>query len=395
MCALAAARLYAWDIGFLLNQKPLFESAGERYFSYNGGFSSWFQTPLGEKADLYLSAGILMEYNERDVDKWKVLPEIYRFQAIVRPSGNLSLTIGRLQFFDPTGYIAGGLFDGISGYLGAGETGLTLSAFYTGLLYKKTANITMTAADLKDYNVELSAQNPSSYFAPRRTAAAVNWEVPGLFFPRGEFEAGLLFQFDCTDLVEKLHSQYLSLDYRLPLANQFTLDAGGVFEIMEWAGKGASLGFAADAGFGWAPPTKIQDRLALGVKWASGEVSDTIRAFTPLSTISMGRVLKPKLSGLMLIEGTYTGRFHRTFSAELYTAYFMRTDDLTFTDLDMKAVSSSYLLGGEIYGGITWAPISDVSLTAGGGAFFPQLGQVFVSNAKIKWLISMGLMIAF
>jgi hypothetical protein len=97
----------------------------------------------------------------------------------------------------------------------------------------------------------------------------------------------------------------------------------------------------------------------------------------------------------MLVEGTYTARFHRTFSAELCTAYFLRTDDVTFTDQDIKAGSASYLLGGEIYGGATWAPVSDISLTAGAGAFFPQPGQVFVSNAKIKWLISLGLMIAF
>ncbi|MDR2370372.1 MAG: hypothetical protein LBD71_02730, partial [Treponema sp.] len=255
MCILASARLSAWDIGFLFSQKPLFEGAGGSSFSHNGGLSSWFQTPLGERADLYLSAGILMEYDEQYAGKWKFLPEIYRFQAIVRPAGNFSLTIGRLQFSDPTAYVARGLFDGISASWDAGETGLTLGAFYTGLLYKKTANITMTAPDLKDYNTELSAQKPSSYFAPRRAAAAVNWDVPGLFVSRGEFKAGGVFQFDCTNAAETLHSQYLSLTYRLPLANQFTLDAGGVFEIMERSGKGAGLGFAADAGFGWMPPT--------------------------------------------------------------------------------------------------------------------------------------------
>jgi hypothetical protein len=396
ICIFAASSLHAWDLGFLLNQKPLLEgTGGDLSFSYNGGLVSWFQTPLGDKADLYLSAGVLAEYDEEYIHKWKVFPEIYRFQATIRPAGSLSLTIGRLQFSDPTAYVAQGLFDGISGAFNAGGTGLTLGGFYTGLLYKKTANITISQADLKDYNTELSVQKPSTYFAPRRAVAAVNWNIPGLFVPRGDFTAGGLFQFDFTYADITLHSQYLSLAYVLPLANQFTLGAGGAFEVMEVSGRSTALGFAVNADFAWMLPTKVQDKLALGIKWASGEVNDTIRAFTPVSTVSMGHVLKPKLSGLMLIEADYAARLHQTLSAEFFATYFLRTDDLTFADKDLKALSSSYLLGGEIYGGLTWVPVSDISLTAGAGAFFPQLGRAFVSDAKIKWLISMGLMIAF
>jgi hypothetical protein len=164
---------------------------------------------------------------------------------------------------------------------------------------------------------------------------------------------------------------------------------------MEASGLDPALGFAAHAEGAWTPPTDIQDRLSLRVTWASGEWDKTLRAFVPVSTVSQGHILRAKLSGIMQIQGAYTARLVQSLSMDLSAAYFLRTDKVTFTDRDLDGASVSYLLGGEVYGALTWVPVSDVSLIAGGGVFLPGLGKAFVSGAKPKWLVSLGAMISF
>jgi hypothetical protein len=163
---------------------------------------------------------------------------------------------------------------------------------------------------------------------------------------------------------------------------------------MEKANEDLGFGFAAHVEGAWTPLTSQQDRLTLGVIWSSGKVNDTIGAFVPISTVNQGQVLRAKLSGLMRVHSAYTLRIFPSLSAELGVAYFLRTDSATFSDPDLDASSDSYLLGGEISGSLTWVPLSDVSLIAGGGVFLPALGKALVSNAKPKWLISMGVMLS-
>jgi hypothetical protein len=397
LCVLAGFRLYGWDLGFLLNQKPLLEGAGgETSLSYTGVLVPWFSAVLSENADLYLSGGITAEYDESAETSWQFLPELYRFEAVIH-SGSLNVGMGRLNFSDLSGYIASGLFDGVSANFTVGKTGLAFGAFYTGFLYKKTANITMTAEDSSIYNAELDYGDfSSSYFAARRAIGAAQWELSELLGEKNDLILGILAQFDLNDTGEKLHSQYVSVLYSRPIGYRFTISAGGTAELMEADGEDLGLGFAAHAEGSWMLPTGLQDRLSLGVIWSSGEVNDTIRAFVPISTVNQGQVLRAKLSGLMRIHSAYTVRLIQSLSAELGASYFMRTDDITFSDPELPfSSSSSYFLGGEISGSLTWVPVSDISLVAGGGVFLPALGNAIASDAKPKWLISMGAMISF
>jgi hypothetical protein len=390
-------RLYSWDMGLLLNQKPLLEETGEdSSFSYSSSLIPWFSADIGDKTDLYFSVGATAEYDGEAEEKWQFLPELYRFEAVFRPGSRLSLGFGRLQFSDPLGYVAQGLFDGINANFIAGQADLSLGAFYTGFLYKETAKISMTPEDDANYNKELDyADLMDTYFAPKRAMGVIGLDVPGVLGEQSEFKVSGIFQFDLTGADTKLHSQYLSLLYRLPMTQNFTLSVGGTAELMEETYQDPSLGFAARGEGAWTLPTNIQDRLALGAVWASGEYSDTIRAFVPISTVSQGQVLRTRLAGIMQIQASYMARLVRSFSMDLEAAYFLRTDNLTFSDPDLDSSVDSYLLGGEFYGSFTWVPVSDVSFIAGGGVFLPGLGKAFVSDAKLKWLISLGLMIAF
>jgi hypothetical protein len=52
-------------------------------------------------------------------------------------------------------------------------------------------------------------------------------------------------------------------------------------------------------------------------------------------------------------------------------------------------------LGGEAYAGLTWAPVSDVSFTLGGGAFFPQTGKAFAPDTAVRWRVALETILSF
>jgi hypothetical protein len=106
-------------------------------------------------------------------------------------------------------------------------------------------------------------------------------------------------------------------------------------------------------------------------------------------------VLRPRVSGLALVEAGYAVRLHNVLSVEAGTAYFFRTDSHTYSDPDLDEDSLSPLLGGEVSGSLTWAPVSDISFTLGGGAFFPQWGKAFASDAAMRWRVSLETILSF
>jgi hypothetical protein len=147
--------------------------------------------------------------------------------------------------------------------------------------------------------------------------------------------------------------------------------------------------FAAGGGVDWEAPGALQDMVQVEVSWSSGAVNDRVIAFSPITSIAQGEVFRPKLSGLMAVKGKYTARPYRTVSASAALNYFIRTDGVTLTGEDYPP-SSSRLMGGELYGTLLWAPVEDLMLTLGGGAFFPAWGDVFAPDAPVRWKAAVG-----
>jgi hypothetical protein len=106
-------------------------------------------------------------------------------------------------------------------------------------------------------------------------------------------------------------------------------------------------------------------------------------------------VLRPEFFGIALIQSDYTARLHSAFSASLSAAYFFRTDETTYSHPDMEASTRSPLLGGEVYGGLIWTPWSDLSVSAGGGVFFPQWGKYFKKDAGLTYRITLEAVFSF
>jgi hypothetical protein len=68
--------LFAKDMGLSLDQSISYEDNGSTDgFKYSGAVVPWFSMPLSTWGDLYISAGVSVEYADKD---WTIAPEIYR-----------------------------------------------------------------------------------------------------------------------------------------------------------------------------------------------------------------------------------------------------------------------------------------------------------------------------
>jgi hypothetical protein len=377
------AAAFSADFGVLLNQVPQLENGGKNTtFSWTATLVPRFSAPLGERSSLYLSAGLNAKY--QNDNEWQWIPELYRFEALFVTPSRAEWRIGRSEFRDPLGFIANGLFDGLSAAVHGEKGTIRAGAWYTGFLYKRNAVITMTTAEQAAY--DRPVKDPESYFAPARAVVNLGWERAGLLAEEDVFSLGLLGQFDLRQDRESgpaYHSQYLILTYGRSW-NRFGTEFGGTAELVE--ANDTAVGLAAYLSLNWM--FGRAGRLGFAVRWASGNHGGVLTAFTPITTELQGRVLKAKLSGLMVFEADYGVRLARPLSAELSVLYALRTDRETFSAVKE---SSSYLLGAELSGRLVWVPVSDISCILGGGVFLPQGAY---SSSALQWQVSLGVVIS-
>ncbi|MDR3247907.1 MAG: hypothetical protein LBT39_03885 [Treponema sp.] len=392
----------AIDFGLVIGQAvdlTNVNTADEPGLNYTGTYSPWFSAELGETASLYLSGKVSTIYEN---EKWKpkeppLLPEVGRTEILWRPVPSVYLEAGRLPFRDPAGIIAAGFFDGLGGSVVLGKARLNAHVLYTGLLYKETAKIIMSTHDAAAYSVPFAFDDADSYFSSRRIASSVGAEFSDLT-PRTTLTLNALAQFDVNDRDSDalFHSQYLTAHYTAFLLDTLNVTGAVVFGLAEnqeaW-GNSPHAHFAALAGVDWELPGDVQDMLSGEVRWSSG-AADDVAAFTPINSIAQGQVFTPKLSGLTAIKGQYTARLSKVFSASASGTYFIRTDGETLVGADYPASTTRRLMGGELYGNVLWAPVSDVVITLGAGAFFPGMGDVFVKQAPVLWKVTLGLILS-
>jgi hypothetical protein len=385
---LAAASLcFPQDFGLLLNQKVLF-SEGDRRFAvreYTGALMPWFAAPLGDRADVYMSGGLSALYDGKD---WKPLPEIYRFEFVWNPAPSLRLEFGRVPFREGLSALMTGLFDGALMSLNLGGGRLHAGLFYTGLLYKKTAHIYMNSRDRREYH------DRDAYFASRRLVAGLHWEKTGVLNTGSSLALGGTGQFDLNDTDARIHSQYLEAEFTLPLGISFNALSGAAIELAEETGKAPYAAFALSTELQWLLPGALPGVLSVTGRFSSGAWTDGLGVFIPVTAKAQGRILRPMLSGIALTEAAWSARLRPSLSTIISAAYFFRTDRTTYVAPDMDGLSASPLLGGELYGSLSWAPFSDVLFSLGGGVFLPQTGKVFTSNAKPAYSVELTALIS-
>ncbi|MDR0403804.1 MAG: hypothetical protein LBH35_09485 [Treponema sp.] len=383
------------DFGLILTQTPNLTLAdGENIFTYRAKAVPWFAASPVENMNLYFSISLIDEFEKAfsetdDPGKWRnPLFEVSRFSAAFKPAPAFFLEAGRIQWNDDSRFIASGLFDGFNAAYIANGFHFSAAGFYTGLLHKESAHITINTADLLDY------ADSGAYFASRRVIGSLSFSTPpfGGFIDSADLE--VLAQFDLNDRDSKTHTQYAVLKTSLSPLPKLSLTLAGVLGFLENSENDKpEISYAGRADvyreFGGALPGLI----SFGAAAASGG-NDQIGAFTPITTMEQAFVLTPVFSGLARFSLAYTLRPIESFSIEVKGAYFFRTDKTSFSDPALDPSGGS-ALGSELLVNAVFVPFPDLVLQAGAGVFIPSTGNAFAGDTSVKARFSLGLALSF
>ena len=396
--------LDAADFGLVTSQYAGIDNKKNKdaNFEYEANILPRLSFLLGNSGDLFLSAGITLGMsadNQPSANKFYWIPELLRTEFSWRQNG-MGIRLGRINYADPLGFIATGLFDGIqfSYYSTAGI--FSAGAWYTGLLYRKNAYITMTETDQAAYGASVDYNDfnrfSDTYFASRRLLASLDWEHPSIA-QLLNLKAAVTAQFDLTGNKEDTyHSQYITIKASVPV-NSFTFELGGSLEIAEMdvaEVKDTNIAFAGDMGIYWMLPTGFDSLLALTGHFLGGNTAGIMGAFVPLSNRFYGDILKAKLSGLSLLGLNYTMRFTSALVTGLSVSHFIRNDLVTYKAYPVKNKDNGgRFLGTEFFARLVWGPFSDLQLSCGGGVFLPVMGNA-APDEKPQWSVELAVILA-
>ncbi|GBU28354.1 hypothetical protein R84B8_01912 [Treponema sp. R8-4-B8] len=396
---LGAFSANAFDFGLVFNQNAEIDAPDFNFektsFDISGVLSPRFTTPLGKIGSLYISAAISYEIESGD-DPWistaplAIIPELTRTDVTFNLK-NINLNIGRMFYGDPLGITASGLFDGAQVSLITPNGNIRAGGWYTGLLYRERAAITMTTEELKSSYDKVNYDDfANTYFAPPRILAALEYDHQSLAGFVG-LKTSILAQFDAGD--ENLNSQYLTVALSVP-GKSCVFDLGGCFELFEYDGK-TTPAFAAEVGLTFILPTKLEKHIKLSARYSSGVSDDeTIGAFLPVTTVSQGELVEAKFSGLSLLSLDFTGRLAKSLSANMAFMYFIRNDLGTYRYYPITGGDpQGFFLGAEVFARLIWTISSGIRLNLGTGVFMPMLGDAAPDEA-ILWRAKLNLVLS-
>ena len=385
--------LSAYDFGLLINSGCGFGNAvsEDNAFDFKVDIMPRFSTLIGDNGEFVLSAGFSIG-KEQDLF---YIPELLRTEFSMRFDDS-GIRVGRIGYSDPLSFIANGLFDGVQYYYNSDVGSFRIGAWYTGLQYKKRANIAMTDDDLLGISIPVSYDDFfNTYFASKRAFASVGWEHPSI----GEFlhlNTAVIGQVDLngSDADYHYHSQYIILKAGVPIDN-FLMEFGGSVELSQIVAEENKFNtaFAGEVGLFLLFPSRFNSRLSFTGTIASGMVNDSIGAFIPITGKEYGYILKSIIPGLSVFSLNYSSRFDNFFSGSFTASYFVRNDLGTFIDYPVSADYEGYFLGPEVSARMTWSPASDLQFTLGCGAFFPFLGDAGPKE-KIKWRVDLSVVMS-
>jgi len=385
---LIAVPAFAVNYGLLAN---LTIEADNELTTYSPNLTPWFSWNGGEGLSVYLSGIFTFKYNDYTGDmtdssgwiKSILLPEAGLFALNYRPAPGFSFQMGRIKYEDALGFAAHGLFDGLSFEAALPVGSISVGAFYTGLLYKETAEILMTQDDRQKYADPWDWGNFSPYFASRRALAAIRWDLP--FFEYHRLSVETLAQLDLNPGNQTLNSQYGTIMAKF-FTGRIALSIGGIFELMETGEGNTSAAFGALTRLMVQLPGSFNHGFSLTGKYTSGDWNSAFKAFTPLSCTAQGMVFPGTLSGLAMVSADYSARLFSALYTEASLRYFIRTYE--------EPENRNYLYGGELWTFLAWQPLDDMRFSAGGGAYFPGLGNV-EPDADIMWKLSVSMSVSF
>jgi len=391
--------------GYLIKTDPGQDS--ENAFEYRASLTPRVSFLLGDVGNFFMSLGFATGYD----DEFFFIYELLRTDMYFR-FGELGVRVGRFNYSDPMRYVVNSLMDGIQVTHSSQNGRFGLGGWVTGALYKKNADIMMTAAEEAYYYEPIDKDDfINTYYAPHRYVFSFDWEHPsigGLV----HLNTAATWQFDGRKIPmeERFHTQYYTVKAAIPY-NDFLFTVGGslghhISVLGDSLANASFIGFdrfslAGGVGFNYTIPSNFPSMLSFNIDFGSGNAllfrfsknasGIPFYAFVPVTTQYFGEIFKPTLTGYSIFKLEYSARIIDILGASISASYFLRHDTAAspgnlVSGGDVGLGESS--MGAEIYSQLTLSPFSDVQYVLGVGAFMPAMGKNW-PDAKSIWRISL------
>lgn len=366
------------------------------------GSNLWLRMSLPAKGQLYAKikdTTIFTLYPQPDAGEgfthlWDVEAAYYRLSL-----SNLGFTVhaGRKSFALGSGLVMTGTGDGldvrwVSPLLSASAFGL-----YSGFVRPDYSSWTMSAWDVDN--------------GPRRVMAGGS--ATATLGNHGLSLLGL-YQYDLgAESAARYQSWYAGAQAKGVLLT-------GEYQLEGWYQGGSSprgsetaaiSAFAGRAGYTMffkapmAPSASIQYALATGdadrtsAADATGNAAGQDNGFQGFGSISAGGVLRPDFGNLQIIQAGFTlnplesgPAWLRRTNVGLKYFYYLKHDANGVIN-DGEAALPSLDVGHGIDATLRWGPLSDLNITASGGAFIP--GAAYAASEPVQYSASIGLSLSF
>lgn len=382
LCFVTTFTAWAFDWGLNINEVPLVMTGQTTLYVETVKTKLWLTQPLfgsafrveGDGTFSMSSSGGAWTLSDPTID----LTELSLKGTTPLEGGAfgvLDWSLGRRSESDLTGgYVVSSRWDGGSFSWLQGDTKVSTSLGYSGLLLKKTARVSGSIADTQD------SVNPNVIWAPQRALAMVGVSWTELLL-RQDFQTEFVGDYDTRPGKNAVHGTNLTLATSGPLGlgwRQKLFFTGG----LRITPSETSVGFLGGGEWSSSFPF-LGSRLVLGAIGARG-LSDA--GFRTLSSKSLAEIVTLLPSEAADVSVDYSLKPISKMTLGFKTTGLFRTNLNPVTGLSgFKATSTDYWLGAEVGAYASWNPTSESSLAFTGGVFVPQPGA-FVAGTTVSIL---------
>jgi hypothetical protein len=395
--------LFGLDFGGTITDKSIL-SWSEQLGDYReSNLSLWMTTYFGENIKFF-SQGSYTYSN--------VIPYLFEldFLNISSDTGSLfSYRVGRLWTADFSGYIFNHTMDGISAELNYPGAILSLSAGYTGLIFKDSSSVLISKADLSDMS------NSEKLLASPRLIGGLDLAFPELFWSQ-DLNLSFWMQMDMrpeSDLSSNqglLQSQYTGLGMKGALAQSLYYDSAlylGTGKTLSYINTAYSykniLSFMGSFGLRYYSNDKVYSKTGFKFIYSTGD-SDYSADFTegntesgstmfvPISRPGFALIFSPQLGNVFLTQFNYsikpfaqsTNSKLKNIQTEVKASGFFRSTAGQISEPGINPLSNSLYLGTEIDTVVNFRLFSDLGIAVSAGVFLPDTssGGAFLGSER-------------
>ncbi|MCK5672302.1 MAG: hypothetical protein KAH95_02940 [Spirochaetales bacterium] len=331
-----------------------------------------------------------------------------------------SYTVGRLWTSDFSGYIFNHTMDGVKAEFNYPTASISISAGYTGFLFKESSSVLISKADKSDL------LNSEKIFAAPRIISGIDLLLPELFLFQ-DLNISFWMQYDMhseADLLDegpqlpstaqggKLHTQYTGIGLKGTLApslyydSQLYLGTGQTLSYIDSTYTYENiLSFLGTFGIRYYSQDRYFSKTGFTFIYSSGDsdysnftegnTESTGANFIPISRATFGQVFSPLLGNIFLAQLNYSRKPFgssdntklKNIQTELTANGFFRSSTGNISEPGIDPSSDSLYLGTEIDIKINFRLFSDLGMSFSGGVFFPDTsssGAFLASGRNIE-----------